>query len=63
MIRWLRISLAMQGTQVRSLLQEEPTCRGTTEAPEPQLLSPRSRTWEPQLLQPTHPRILALPRQ
>ena len=59
MVQWLRIRLPMQGTQVRSLVQEDPTCRGTTEAPVPQLLSPCSRTWEPQLLQPTHPRALA----
>ena len=26
----LRIRLAMQGTQVRSLVQEDPTCRGAT---------------------------------
>ena len=28
--QWLRIRLPMQGTRVRSLVQEDPTCRGTT---------------------------------
>ena len=46
MVQWLRICLAMQGTPVRSLVQEDPTCHGATEpvhqhsgAHEPQLLS------------------------
>ena len=29
--QWLRIRLPMPGTQVRSLVREDPTCRGTTE--------------------------------
>ena len=28
--QWLRIRLPMQGTWVRYLLREDPTCRGTT---------------------------------
>ena len=28
--QWLRICLPMQGTQVRALVQEDPTCRGAT---------------------------------
>ena len=28
--QWLRIYLPMQGTRVRSLVQEDPTCRGAT---------------------------------
>ena len=28
--QWLRIRLPMQGTQVRALVQEDPTCRGAT---------------------------------
>ncbi|KAJ8782787.1 hypothetical protein J1605_009869 [Eschrichtius robustus] len=28
--QWSRIRLPMQGTQVRSLVQEDPTCRGAT---------------------------------
>ena len=28
--QWLRIRLLMQGTQVRSLVREDPTCRGAT---------------------------------
>ena len=27
---WLRICLPMQGTQVQSLVQKDPTCRGAT---------------------------------
>ena len=30
MVQWLRIHLPMQGTQVRALVQEDPTCRGAT---------------------------------
>ena len=29
-VQWLRIRLPMQGTQVRSLVWEDPTCHGTT---------------------------------
>ena len=29
-VQWLRICLPMQGTQVRSLVWEDPTCRGAT---------------------------------
>ena len=46
--QWLRIRLPMQGTQVRSLIREDPTCHGATKpmlhnywAREPQLLSLR----------------------
>ena len=28
--QWLRIHLPLQGTRVRALVQEDPTCRGTT---------------------------------
>ena len=28
--QWLRLRLPMQGTQVRALVQEDPTCRGAT---------------------------------
>ena len=28
--QWLRVCLPMQGTQVRALVQEDPTCRGAT---------------------------------
>ena len=28
--QWLRIHLTMQGTQVRGLVREDPTCRGAT---------------------------------
>ena len=29
-VQWLRICLLMQGTQVRALVWEDPTCRGAT---------------------------------
>ena len=29
-VQWVRISLPMQGTRVRSLVWEDPTCRGAT---------------------------------
>ncbi|KAJ8787666.1 hypothetical protein J1605_022824 [Eschrichtius robustus] len=46
--QWLRICLPMQGTRVRALVREDPTCREatkpachtTTGAREPQLLKP-----------------------
>ena len=28
--QWFRIRLPMQGTRVRALVQEDPTCRGAT---------------------------------
>ena len=49
--QWLRIHLPMQGTRVRSLVREDPTCSGATK-PVPQLLSLRSRAHKPQLLSP-----------
>ena len=36
----------MQGTRVRALVREDPTCRGATKPREPQLLSPRATTTE-----------------
>ena len=45
--QWLRICLPIQGTQVRALVQEDPTCHGATKqvchnywAHVPQLLKP-----------------------
>ena len=29
-VQWLRIRLPMQGTRVRALVREDPTCRGAT---------------------------------
>ena len=29
-VQWLRICLPMQGTRVRALVWEDPTCRGAT---------------------------------
>ena len=48
--QWLRICLPMQGTRVRALVWEDPTCRGAAHAP--QLLSLCSRACQPQLLSP-----------
>ena len=49
--QWLRIRLPMQGTRVRSLILEDPTCRGATKPvstiTEPALYSPRATTTEP----------------
>ena len=51
--QWLRIFLPMQGTRVRVLVREDPTCRGATKpmchnywAHVPQLLSPCAATTE-----------------
>ena len=44
MAQWLRIRLPLQGTSVRALVQEDPTCRGVTT--EPALKSPRATTTE-----------------
>ena len=41
MVQWLRICLPMQGTRVRALVWEDPTCHGATGPLEPQLLSLR----------------------
>ena len=40
----------MQGTQVRALIREDPTCRGATKPVRHLLLSLSSRACEPQLL-------------
>ena len=39
--QWLRIRLPMQGTRVRALVWEDPTCRGAAGPLEPQLQSLR----------------------
>ena len=51
--QWLRIRLPMQGTRVRALVQEDPTCCGATKpvshnywARVSQLLSPHATTAE-----------------
>ena len=50
---WIRISLPVQGTQVQSLVQEDPTCRAATK-PMPATTEPKlcSRAQELQLLSP-----------
>ena len=57
--QWLRTHLPMQGTRVRALVREDPTCHGATKpvrhnywACVPQLLSLCCRAREPQLLSP-----------
>ena len=52
MAQWLQIHLPVQGTRVRALVREDPTCRGATKPRAPQLLSLCSRAREPQLLSP-----------
>ena len=59
--QWLRIRLPMQGTRVRSLIQEDPTCRVATKpvrhnywACARKLASHNYWTCVPQLLKPTH---------
>ena len=45
-VQWLRICLPVQGTWVQSLVQKEPTCRGSNQAyAGSQLLS--LHTWSP----------------
>ena len=39
--QWLGVCLPMQGTRVRALVWEDPTCRGAAGPREPQLLSLR----------------------
>ena len=46
--QWPRICLPMPETQVRSLVQGDPTCRGTTKPVCLHVLSLRSRAREPQ---------------
>ena len=51
MVQWIRIHLPMQGMQVLSLAQEDPTCRGTTRpvhhtSEAPHALEPCSATRE-----------------
>ena len=60
--QWLRIRLPMQGTRVRALVREDPTCRGATKpvrhnywAHVPQLLSPcaiATEAWAPRARAP-----------
>ena len=59
--QWLRILLPMQGTWVRSLVQEDPTCCRATKPMHHNYsscaLEPASHNYcahEPQLLKPTH---------
>ena len=59
--QWLRIHLPMQGTRVRALVQEDPTCRGATKPVRHNYwawaLEPVSHNYwarAPQLLKPMH---------
>ena len=56
-VQWIEIHLSVQGTWVQSLVREDPSPGGPhmpwgSEACSPQLLSPCSRAWEPQLVSP-----------
>ena len=53
--QWLRIQLPMQGTQVRSLVWEDPTCHRATK-----LVRHNYWAYAPQLLKPMRPRARAL---
>ena len=46
-VHWLRIRLPVQGTWVRALVWEDPTCRGTAKP-----VRRSSRACKPQLLKP-----------
>ena len=61
MAQWIRIRLPMQGTWVRSLVQDDPTRRGATKPVHHNYwacaLEPVSHNYwahEPQLLKPAH---------
>ena len=60
-VQWLRIHLPMQGTRVRALVQEDPTCHGATKpvrhnywACALDAASHNYRAHVPQLLKPAH---------
>ena len=53
----------MQGTGVLSLAQEDPTCQRANELMHRELLSPRPRDHQQQLLKPTHPRAQPLQQE
>ena len=66
MAQWLRIRLPMQGTRVRALVREDPTCRGATKPTSHNCwacaLEPLSHNYwarVPQLLKPVCPRACA----
>ena len=63
MVRWLRIRLPVQETQVPSLIREDCTCLGATSPCAPQLLSPCSRALEPQQEEPPQREARALQRR
>ena len=50
LVQWLRILLPMQGTWVRSLIWEDPTCLGATTTTEPALQSLRATAISPQVM-------------
>ena len=57
MVQWMGIHLPIQGTRVQSLVWEDSTCVGATEARVPQLLSPRATTAEARTPWSPRPRI------
>ena len=63
MVQYLRIHLPTQGTWIRSLVQEDPTCCRATKARSPQLLSQCSRACELPSTEPMSPRVCALQQE
>ena len=67
--QWLRIRLSMQGTRVRALVREDPTCRGATKPVRHNYwactLEPASHYWSPRATttEALVPRARALPQE
>ena len=65
MVQWLGIHLPMQGTRVRALVREDPTCQGATKPTHHNYwacaLEPESHNYAcvPQQLKPVQPRAHA----
>ena len=62
-VQWLIICLPMQGTQIRSLVQDDSPCRGATKLLKPRLLSQCSRACELQLRKPSYSGACALQQE
>ena len=62
-VQWLIICPPMQGTQIRSLVQDDSPCHGATKLLKPRLLSLCSRTCELQLWKPSYSGACALQQE
>ena len=62
-VQWLIICPPMQGTQIRSLVQNDSPCHGATKLLKPRLLSLCSRTCELQLWKPSYSGACALQQE